>query len=218
MSKLLTLLAAAALAAQAQTIDQLVARLNTAAASFTGAKADIKRTTYLASLKQSEVESGTIVVRKAGSKTESLIDITGENAYKLVFHGNTFEKYQPGMNQIDEYDARQYRNLVQAILVLGFGMSGKDLVANYKVSNARRETVAGRATTAVDLAPKSAELVDKLHLNKVEIWFADDGSPVKEKAYVGPDTWTVEYSNVQLNVKIPANALDLPKGAVRVKH
>lgn len=43
-------------------------------------------------------------------------------------------------------------------------------------------------------------------------------APAREKfTFSDGNTWTVEYANVQMNPKLPASALDLPKGARRVK-
>jgi outer membrane lipoprotein-sorting protein len=50
------------------------------------------------------------------------------------------------------------------------------------------------------------------------LWIADDTPvPIQEKVYfTDGGTWTVEYSNVQINPKLPANAFDLPKDAKRM--
>jgi outer membrane lipoprotein-sorting protein len=215
----LALFAATGLA-PAQSVSQLLARLDRAAATFKGAKADLRRTSYTASINVTEEESGSTVIRRAGpGKLEFRIDITGANANTWVIRDQTAEHYLPAMNQREPWDIRKYRDLAQTLLVLGFGMSGRELAASYTVSNPRRDTVAGRAATAVDLAPKSQDAIEKLHLKKVELWVADDtAAPAREKFYfTDGNTWTVEYFNVQMNPKLPASALDLPKGAKRVK-
>jgi len=100
-------------------------------------------------------------------------------------------------------------------MILGFGMSGRDLAANYTISNLRHELVSGHPTIAVDLTPKTKDVLD-LHLNKLQLWAAEDtGAPVQQKLYFRDGPWTVEYSNVQLNPKLPGNAFDLPKSAKR---
>ncbi|HMD71676.1 MAG TPA: hypothetical protein VKF41_10060 [Bryobacteraceae bacterium] len=215
----LTLFAAAGLA-PAQSVDQLLARLDQAAATFKGAKAEMRRTSYTASIQITEVEGGSTVIRRSSpGKLEFRIDITGANANTWVVRDQSAEHYLPAMNQVETYDIKKYRDLAQTLLVLGFGMSGRELAASYAVSNPRRDPVAGRAATAVDLAPKSQDAIEKLHLKKVDLWVADDtGAPAREKfSFSDGNTWTVEYSNVQMNPKLPASALDLPKGARRVK-
>jgi outer membrane lipoprotein-sorting protein len=218
MNRLLATLFVAAGLLPAQSVDQFLARLDTAASTFKGAKADMRRTKYLASIGESDVETGSSVVRRTGTGTlEFRIDIDGANANTYIVRGQSIEHYMPGLNQIDVYDFRKYRDLAQKLMVLGFGMSGRELKADYAISNLRRETVAGRPTTAVDLTPKSQEVLD-LHLNKVQLWVSDDtAAPAQQKLYFRDGPWTVEYFNVQLNPKLPANVLDLPKGAKRVK-
>jgi outer membrane lipoprotein-sorting protein len=213
-------LCVAAGTARAQSVDQLLARLDTAAATFKSAKADIRRTTYEASIHETETENGSTVIRRtAPGKLESRIDITGDNANTWVVRDQSAEKYVPAMDQVEVYDIRKYRDLAQTLLVLGFGMSGRELAASYAITNPRRDTVAGSAATAVDLAPKSQDAIEKLHLKKVELWVADDtAAPAREKfTFSDGNTWTVEYSNVQMNPKLPASALDLPRSAKRVK-
>lgn len=206
--------------AAAQSVDQLLAQLDKAAITFKGAKADMRRTSYVGSIHQNIVEDGSILVRRAGpGKLEFRVDIAGDNASSLVFRGQTGEQYKPGLNQIEVWDIRKFGNLPQKLMALGFGMSGKELAASYTISNLRRDPVAGHPAIAVDLASKSEDLVNSLHLRKVELWVSEsDSTPVKQKFYFGgTDTWLVEYSNLQLNPKLPGNALDLPKGAKTVK-
>jgi outer membrane lipoprotein-sorting protein len=206
---------------QAQSLDQLLAKLDRASASFTGAKADIRRAIYTSSIHETDIDVGTILVRRsAPGKVEFRIDFTGDNASSFVVRGQTAEQYHPQINQIDYGDIKKYRGIVQTLMALGFGMSGQDLKTSYAIANLRRDTIAGQPTTAVDLTPKSTDLADQIHLQKVELWIADSTSaPVKEKVYLRDgDTWTIEYSNLQINPKIAGNAFDLPKNAKRVKH
>jgi outer membrane lipoprotein-sorting protein len=216
MNKLLLVLLVTAGFAPAQ-VDQFLARLDTASAVFQSATADMKRTKVLANIDVSDVETGSTVVRRTPAGMEFRLDIAGANATSYVFRTKLIEHYIPQSNLIEEYDFKKYRDLAQKLMVLGFGMSGRDLAANYAISNLRHETVAGRQTIAVDLVPKAKEVLD-FHLSKVELWVADDAlTPVKEKLYFRDGPWTVEYSNVQLNPKLPASAFDLPKGAKREK-
>ena len=180
----------------------------------------MRRTSYTASIHVTDVEDGSTVIRRSGSKKlEFRIDMAGANANTWVVRDQSAEHYLPAIFQVEVWDIRKYRDIAQTLLVLGFGMSGRELAASYAVSNPRRDPVAGRAATAIDLAPKSQDVIEKLHLKKVELWVADDtAAPAREKFYFSDgNTWTVEYSNVQMNPKLPASALDLPKGAKRVK-
>jgi len=207
--------------ARAQSADELLARLDRAAASFTGAKADIRRAIYTAAIRETDLESGAILVRRSSpGQVEFRIDITGDNAYSLVVGAKQAEYYHPMINEVEVYDLRRYRDLAQTLMALGFGMSGRDIQANYAISNVRRDTTSGQPATAMDLAPKSQELVDRLHLQRVELWISDASlAPAQEKVYFRDgDTWTINYSNVQMNIKIPASALELPKNARREKR
>lgn len=129
----LALLAAAGLA-QAQSVDQLLARLDTAAATFKGAKADMRRTSYTASIHVTDVEDGSTVIRRSGSKKlEFRIDMAGANANTWVVRDQSAEHYLPAIFQVEVWDIRKYRDIAQTLLVLGFGMSGRELAASYAV-------------------------------------------------------------------------------------
>jgi outer membrane lipoprotein-sorting protein len=217
MNKLLATLSLAAGLLPAQTVDQFLARLDKAAIGFKAATADMRRTKYLASIGESDVETGSTVVRRSGpGSLEFRIDVAGANANTYVVRGQSIEHYMPGLNQTDVYPFQKYRDLAEKLMVLGFGMSGRDLAANYAVSNVRRETLGGRPTTAVDLAPKSQDVLN-LHLTRVELWISDEtAAPAQQKLYFRDGPWTVEYFNVEINPKLPSNAFDLPKSAKRV--
>jgi outer membrane lipoprotein-sorting protein len=216
MSKFAAALFLAAALLPAQTVDQFLARLDRASATFKSAKADMRRTKELAVIGETDVETGSIVVRRsAPGKLEFRLDISGVNATAYVFRADSVEHYIPASNLIQIHDIKKYRDLAQKLMILGFGMSGRDLAANYTISNLRHELVSGHPTIAVDLTPKTKDVLD-LHLNKLQLWAAEDtGAPVQQKLYFRDGPWTVEYSNVQLNPKLPGNAFDLPKSAKR---
>ena len=210
-----------AFTAHAQQLDQLLRRLDQSAASFTGARADVKVATYTASIHQTDTDSGSILVREISpGKIEFRIDIAGDNAYALLVRGSEIEYYHPQNNTIDVYELGKYRNTAQTLMALGFGTSGRDLKANYSIANLRRETVDGQQSISMDLTPKSADLMEKTHLQKVEVSLAESNLlPVREKfSFKGGDTRTADYSHVQTRLKIPSSALDLPKNAKKTKH
>jgi len=215
-------LAVAAIPLGAQSITELTARLDQSAAAFAGAKADVRRSTYNATIHMTDVDNGTIIVRRSSpGKVDFRIDFVGDNAYSFIVRGKLADYYHPQINQADVYDIdKRYRELAQGLMALGFGMSGKSLQANYTIANVRHENVAGQSATAMDLTPKSAELTEQIHMQKVELWISDNSSaPLKEKVYLRDGgASTFEYSNIQMNVKIPDSAFDLPKNTKRVKQ
>jgi outer membrane lipoprotein-sorting protein len=205
----------------AQSLDQLMTRLDQASASFKGARADLRKTAYTEAVHDTDVETGSIVVRRSSpGKTDVRIDITGDDAYSLVVRGQIGERYHPQINQIEVGDLRKYGALVHLLMALGFGMSGRDLKANYNIANLRRDPVGGQPATAIDLTPKPADLVGQFGLQKVELWIADSNqAPLRERVYFkNRNTLTIEYSNVRINPALPADVFDLPKNAKRVKY
>lgn len=201
---------------QAQTSADFLGRMDEFAKTFNSAKVAIKTTDHSKGL-DDEVQSGTMIVKKSGMKTQIVIDLTGANAMTVVLGDKLAEIFHPKINEIQEYDIRQYKNSVQSSSSLGFGMSGKEIAANYDIRKFKHEMVGTQGATYLDLVPKSAD-VQKL-IKSIEIWISDaTHCPLRQIAHEpGDDTRTTEFSDLQVNPKLPGNAFDLPKSAKRTR-
>lgn len=202
----------------AQSADELLARLDRFAKTFHGMKADMQTVTHVAGLDADEKEPGSIVLRRdSPRKLRMLIAIGGANAETVVFSEQTAEIYKPKLNEIQEIDIRRYKDIVQQLLPLGFGVAGADLARSYEIPLLRRETVGKENATYVEMVPKSAD-VKKL-LSKVELWFSEKTDCAIRQKFDFPDGGfrLVDYSNLLVNPNIPTATFDLPKSAHRVK-
>ncbi len=189
------------------------------ARTFNGAKANIHAVTHNVGLGEEDdiKEDGLFTMKRSGSKAQFRIDFTGPNAYSIVLGEQTAEIYHPKINEIQVYDIRAYKDLAQKFALLGFGMPGRELAANYELRNLKHDTIASQSVTFVQLVPKSPEVLKQL--KSVDIWISDTNQCPVRQAFHFPDggTRTVDFSNVQVNPKIPGDAFELPKGAKRVK-
>src|SRR5581483_3178829 len=98
-------------------------------------------------------------MKRSGSKAQFRIDFTGPNAYSIVLGEQTAEIYHPKINEIQVYDIRAYKDLAQKFALLGFGMPGRELAANYELRNLKHDTIASQPVTFVQLVPKSPEVL-----------------------------------------------------------
>lgn len=215
---LLVLLAGVMLQAAApRSVDEVVSRLDANARGFTGVSADIKRLNYTAIVKETEIEEGSLTLKKAsnGSVTAKL-DLRVPNAKTFLFSGRKLEIYYPKAKMVEEFDLGKARRLVDQFLLLGFGTSGKDLRAAYDIQLSGQEKVGQTDTWKLTLVPKSKEA--KAQLPKVELWYPEEGAdPVQQKLYMPSGDYTlVTYSNVQRkSIPDSALALSLPAGVTR---
>ena len=83
-----------------------------------------------------------------------LISLTGGNASIVVLRDQTVEIYHPKINEVQEYDIRQYKDIAHQLFQLGFGVAGVDLAKSYTITSRGSEAVDSDNATLVELVPK----------------------------------------------------------------
>ena len=201
----------------AETLEATFARMDRAAANFTGVTADLRRLSHMALLNEDTVETGTFRMKRTRHDVRVLFDIKQPDPKSYAFDGKKLEEYLPHEQTVQEYDAGKYKSLADQFLLLGFGTTSKELQADYTISFGGPETIGNEKTTRIELIPKSKELL--VHLPKVDLWISDQmGVPVQQKFYSPGGNYNLAtYSNIMLNPNLPDSAvkLDLPKGVTR---
>ena len=207
----------AAGALRAQPASEFLALMDRFSKNFAGAKATIHSTTHTVGVPEDEVETGTIFVKRSGGKTQFLIAFASPNIYTAAVRDQIAEVYYPKLNEIHEYDLRAYKDIAQKLFLLGFGMPGSELAANYEIRNVRHETIDGQSATHVELVPKAPEVLKQL--KRVEVWISDATQCPARQTFYLPDGGfrMAQFSNMEVNPKLPGSAFDLPKGARRVR-
>ena len=201
----------------AGSLETTFARIDRAAAGFTGITADLRRLSHMALLNEDTVETGTFRMKRTKHDVRVLFDIKQPEAKAYSFDGKKLEEYLPQEQTVQEYDAGKYKSLADQFLLLGFGTTSKELQAEYSISFGGPETIGNEKTTRIELVPKSKELL--VHLPKVDLWISDQmGVPVQQKFYSPGGNYNLAtYSNIMLNPNLPDSAvrLNLPKGVTR---
>jgi outer membrane lipoprotein-sorting protein len=198
----------------AQSTAEILARLDRTAPSFTGAAANIRVITHTGVIDKDETQIGTVAMKR-DSKNELrfLINFTGDDAQEVAFRGRKLQIYYPNLNSGREYDIGKYKDMAQKLILLGFGMLGRELAANYDISNLGSERVESQDSIHLQLTPKSPDVLKQL--KRVDLWISPNTNcPVQQKFYLpGGDYRLVTYSEVKVNPHLSASALELPKGA-----
>jgi len=192
-------------------------RLDQFSRTFTCAKANIRSIVHTNSIPDDDIETGTIFVKRPGGTTLFRIDFTRPNVYTAEVREETAEVYHPKLNEIDVYDLRAYKDIAQRLFLLGFGMPGRELAANYEIRNLKHDSVDGQGAAYVELIPKSPGV--RRQLKSIEVWISDASlCPVRQIFHM-PDgsSRTAEFSAMEVNPKLPGNIFELPKSAKRVK-
>ena len=203
--------------APGQPAEAFLGRLDRFSLTFTSARADIRVTVHTRGIPDDDVETGTILVKRSGGKTQFRIDFKEPNIYTAAVHEQVAEVYHPKLNEIQEYDLSAYKDVAQKLFLLGFGMPGRELEANYGISDLKHDAIDGQAATYMNLIPKSADVAKQL--KNIEIWISDATQCPVQQTFHFPDGGfrRAQFSAMEVNPKFPGSAFDLPKGAKRVK-
>lgn len=215
---LLALLSAACANLSAETLNDVFARMDAAAASFRGVTAKVRKISYTAVIKDSSEEKGNMVIRRAKAKeTQLRMDLTSPDAKTWVFRGKKAELYLPKINTVQEYDLGKYSKLLDQFLLLGFGSTSADLQKAYRIQMGGEDVLEGQKTSRIQLTPLSAEA--QQHLRRVEIWIPlSGGLPIQQKFFQSSGDYVlVSYADVKVEPNLPESAaqLNLPKTVKR---
>jgi len=194
-------------------------RVDRAGAAFRGMSAHLRRLSHTAVINEDNVDSGTILLKRAHRRDlRMLIDLTEPDPRTVAFQGHTLEIYYPKAATVQEIDVGngKDRALLEQFFLLGFGTSRAELQASYNLRLVGQDTLGGQKTEILELIPKSKEVLQ--HLTKLEMWVAENGYPIQQKFYLGGGDYQVAtYSDMKINPDLPDSALKLktPKNVKR---
>jgi len=212
------LLAIAGIAARAETLDAVLARMDAAARQFQSFSARVKRTDFTAAIQDYETMNGVVRMRRAKNGVQGEMDFSDPDPHTISFAGRTMEIFHPKANVVEIYDTSKFTAVIDQYLLLGFGTTGAELTKSYNLKLGGPETIGGTSTTRIELTPKSADALK--YISKIELWIPDGQSnPVQEKITTpSKDTKLVVYSDLQVNPPLPDAVfeLKLPSGVTKL--
>ena len=194
----------------------MLRRMDQAAPKFKAMTADLKMVTYTKILDDKETETGTVTMQRVKKNdTRAVIEFSGASARTLTLQGKTVRIYYPNLKQYQDYDVGRTVNVNQ-FLLLGFGSSGKELIANYDIKGAGTEKIEGVETTKLLLTPKDKKAQE--HLKTAEIWVPNDSpDPIQQRFNEPSGNYRlVTYSKVIVNPPLSQSIqLTVPSGATQ---
>jgi outer membrane lipoprotein-sorting protein len=193
-------------------LQKVITQLNTAATKFLSAQADFTWDQYTAAVQESDVQSGTIYFeRKKGNRTAAYLKKdNGQDAPKtVVYSDGEVQLYEPKIKQLTILKAGANHAQLESFLTLGFGGSGKDLQANWKVSLLGNENMNGVSVVKLDLVPLQQKVLDMFP--HVTIWIDPTQSISYKQIFYEPggDKRTATYNNIRYNQPIASDIFDI---------
>jgi outer membrane lipoprotein-sorting protein len=189
-------------AAQAQDLEAILDSMDRTAANFKTAQTDFVWDQYQKVVEEHDKQSGMMYFRRQGNDVQMAGDITSPGKKYVLFSGGTVRVYQPGIDQVNEYNAGKNKADFETFLVLGFGGSGHDLQKSFDVKFGGMEQVQGVNAGRLELTPKSTKVKNMFSL--ITLWIDPTRGVSVQQRFQEPsgDYRLAQYSNIQINKKI----------------
>ncbi len=149
----------------AATLDSVLKKMDTVAASFHSAQAEFEWNTYEKVIDEiDDYETGSIYYRKSSGNLEMMAEVkkVGPSLQEqkpepkyVLFKNGKVQLYQPKVNTVTEFDLGKNRSDFESYVVLGFGGSGQDLKKAFDVTYVDPQTIPVAGTAELQLIPKS---------------------------------------------------------------
>ena len=197
-----------ALASQAETKEQVLARLDSAAANFHSTSADVEFDTIETEpVPGTDVQKGVVYYERKNNAVRMGVHLSEHDGHPTAkaytFIGSTFELFEPGINQVTKYvKAGKWEGYVS----LGMGASGKDLAAKWDIQYLGPELMNGVNTDKLELVPKDPEV--RKSITKVDIWVDPEHAVSLKQVFTlsGTSSYVGKYSNFKFNTSLPGDA------------
>lgn len=205
------------LAASPLNLDEVLKQIDREQSQFQSLTASIERTKVTVVVNDRSTESGQIEIRRDGRMR---IDLTSPDQKTILRDGDHLYVYTPKIRRVEEYDLGKHRDLVDQLLLLGFGTSGDILKRSYLITLQGEETLSGQKVVRLELTPRSDDV--RKQISKIALW-VNEGNwlPAQQQFYEtgSGDYSIIQYLNVARNVSIPDARFRpaWPKGVTRVK-
>lgn len=210
--RLALLTALAGIVLNAESLNDILARMDQSARNLRTFSAKMKRTEYTKVFNGKEESDGLRLVKRTNGQTTGIVQFFGKNPQTVRFAGKTVEVYYPEAKRVEVYDAGKFGKMgkqVDQLLLLGIGVSSGDMRHDFEITAGGPETIAGKPTTRIQLVPKDSDL--KKQVEKIEMWIPEGESvPLQVKVTrTSGDYEQAIYSDVQMNPALPDSAFEL---------
>jgi outer membrane lipoprotein-sorting protein len=207
----------ATLSAGPLTLDDVLKQMDREQGQFQSLTASMERTKVTVVVNDRSTESGQVEVRRDGKMR---IDLSSPDEKTILRDGDHLYIYTPKTRRVEEYDLGKHRDLVDQLLLLGFGTSGESLKMSYLITLQGEETMNGQRVVRLELTSRSDDV--RKQISRIDLWLNEaNWLPAQQQFYEtgSGDYSIIRYLNVARNVPIPDARFRpaWPKGVTRVK-
>lgn len=194
---------------QATNLEKVLQLMDKTAANFHTLQAEFNWDQFMRVVSSHDYQSGVMYFRRTKKDVEMAAVIKQPALKYVLYKGGIAKVYEPKINQVSEYDVGKNQADFQIYLVLGFGGGGHDLKNAFDVRYAGTEQVQGVNAYKLELVPKSAKVRNTFSL--ITLWIDPKQGVAVQQKFAEPsgDYRLAEYSNIQLNQKLPNDAFSL---------
>lgn len=206
------------LAANPLNLDDVLKQMDREQSQFQSLTANIERTKVTVVVNDRSTESGKIEIRRDGKMR---IELFYPDQKTVLRDGDHIYVYTPKIRRVEDYDVGKHRDLIDQLLLLGFGTSGDSLKKSYLITLQGEEVLNGQQKTVrLELTPRSDDV--RKQISKINLWLNEaNWLPAQQQFYEtgSGDYSIIQYLNVARNVPIPDVRFRTvwPKGVTRVK-
>ena len=187
---------------QQSPLENVLQKMDAAAADFHTAQADFVWDQYQKVVDEHDTQKGTVYYRRAGNEIEMMAQIKEPDVKFVLYKEGKLQIYQPKIEQVMVFSAGANHNEMEGYLVLGFGGSGEDLKKAYDVTYLGEEKIDNIATAKLQLIPKSEKV--RNYFSKAFLWIdLSRGISVQQKFEESQgDSRLAKYFAIQIPAKI----------------
>jgi outer membrane lipoprotein-sorting protein len=198
-------------AAPVNSLPDAFAGMDAAAKTFRGMTAKLQQTVYNALANDTSVSNGDIKLKRSKpGEVRMLVTFTQPDPKSAAFDGNQVKVYYPKINVEQIYDVSTKKDMVEQVMLLGFGATSAEMKSAYDVTWVGTEPINGQPTSHLKLAPKSKEMQQRFR--QVELWISDSiGVPLQQKFITSAsgDFNQFTYSDLKLTTSLSDKDLQL---------
>jgi outer membrane lipoprotein-sorting protein len=191
-------------------LQSVLAEMNQKAASFKSAKADFEWVTYTKAVDIKDTQTGKVYFQRSGSDVDAAVHVSPPAAKQVVYLNGKVLMYEPKIDQLTEHTVSKNKGDVDALMRLGFGGSGDDLLKNFEVKLGGWEPLDKIRTARLELVPKDPEL--KAKFSRVDMWMdLSRGVALQQQWFFGAsgDYKLAHYTEIKVNSPISEDVFRL---------
>lgn len=195
-------------AATADDLNSVLAKLNEASTKFHSTSAEfVFDTEQIDPVPDTDIQKGIVYYERTGKSFQMTAHIREHNKRPTregyAYAGGILRSFDG--NQMHVYQAAKW----ESYLMLGFGASGTELTDKWNVKYLGAGMIDGKKVQQLELVAKDPEV--RKTITKITIWVdAERGVSLQQRFDEGPSMYRVcKYSNIKVNQSLPSNAFDL---------